>query len=381
VSKVLRIFVPSSSALLTDHLPHGEGLIAWSILSGLAERGHELVVCARRVALRSRPSFEVVETGYASARESLEPLMYARLVGRIHRTRARSARFDVAHWLFPQGRHELLFAPTDGTPFVIGPHSPEWPAGARTPLPGDLVRLAARPLFSREHRRSLDAAGVIFVSVPDAASVFPERYRAKTHVLPFGVDARRFAPTPLPSDRTVLFVGRLDETKGVRDVVESFAQARMVLGDARLVLVGEGPDAAWVESARDRLGLNGSLELRGRVPHDRVAEQLQEATLVCLPSRGEPFGMALVEAMAAGRPVLAADSGGPRYILGRSALAARQLVPEGDADRLSDALVELLGDRFGLDALAAENRRLVEEELDLERTLDVLESTYRELAS
>src|SRR5204862_7357867 len=70
----LRVLVPSASALLTDHRPHGEGLIAWDVFSGLAARGHELVVCAREAALRSSPPFEVVETGRASRWESVEPL-------------------------------------------------------------------------------------------------------------------------------------------------------------------------------------------------------------------------------------------------------------------------------------------------------------------
>jgi glycosyltransferase involved in cell wall biosynthesis len=382
MSTRLRIFVPSSAALLTDHQPHGEGLIAWSVFSGLADRGHEVVVCAREVALRSRPSFELVETGPASRWESLEPLAYARRVDHIYRSRSRAARFDVVHWLFPQGPDEVLFAPRGGVPFVIGPHSLPWPAAARKPSarPGDLVRFATRPLFSAAHRRALDAAAAIFVSVPAAASIFPERHRAKARVLPFGVDVSRFAPTPVPSDMNVVFVGRLDEAKGVRDLVESFARARMVLGEGRLILVGDGPDTHWIEAARERLGLNGSLELRGPLPHSGVAEILQRARVVCFPSRGEPFGMALVEAMAAGRPVLAADSGGPQYILRRSALSAGQLVPAGDVTALADALVDLLPDRTRLEAVAAENRRLVVEEFSLERMLTKLEAEFRALA-
>jgi glycosyltransferase involved in cell wall biosynthesis len=240
--------------------------------------------------------------------------------------------------------------------------------------------LAAGPIFSRAYGRALDEAAAIFVSVPEAVSIFPQRHRAKVQVLPFGVDETQFSPTPVPSDRTVLFVGRLDEAKGVRILVEGFARARAVLGQGRLILVGVGPDAAWVESARDRLALNGSLELRGPVPHSGVAEALNQAAIVCLPATGEPFGMALVEAMAAGRAVLASDSGGPKYILRRSTLSAGQLVPPDDVPALADALVDLLRDRTRLEAIAAENRRLVEEEFTLKRMLDKLEAKYLEFA-
>lgn len=377
----LRVFVPSASALLTDHRPHGEGLIAWDVFSGLAARGHELVVCAREAALRSSPPFEVVETGRASRWESVEPLAYSRRIDRIYRSRSRDNPFDVVHWLFPQGRDEVLFAPRDGVPFVIGPHSLTWPGVTRKPRrPGDVVRLAAGPIFSRAYGRALDEAAVVFASVPGAVSAFPQRHRAKVQVLPFGVDETQFSPAPVPSDPTVLFVGRLDEAKGIRTVVEGFARARTVLGQGRLILVGDGPDAAWVESARDRLALNGSLELRGPVPHSAVAEALRQAAIVCLPATGEPFGMALVEAMAAGRAVLASDSGGPKYILRKSTLSASQLLPPGDVHALADALVDLLRDRTRLEAIAAENRRLVEEEFSLGRMLDRLEAKYLELA-
>jgi len=381
MSRGLRIFVPSASALLTDHRPHGEGLIAWDVFSGLADRGHELVVCAREVALGSRPPFETIETGPASRWESVEPLAYARRIDRIYGSRSREGRFDLVHWLFPQGPEEVLFAPGDRVPYVLGPHSLTWPGVTRKPRrPGDVVRLAAGPIFSRAYGRALDEAATVFVSVPEAVSMFPQRHRVKVQVLPFGVDETQFSPTPVPSDPTVLFVGRLDEAKGVRTLVEGFARARAVLGQGRLILVGGGPDAAWVESARDRLALNGSLELRGPVPHSGVAEALHQATIVCLPATGEPFGMALVEAMAAGRAVLASDTGGPKYILRKSTRRACQLVPPDDVPALADALVDLLRDRTRLEAIAAENRRLFEEEFSLRRMLDKLEAKYLELA-
>jgi glycosyltransferase involved in cell wall biosynthesis len=369
----LRIFVPSAAALLTDHRGHGEGLIAWNLFAGLAARGHELVVCARRVELEQDPPFEVVETGPASRWESIEPLAYSRVVTRVFERRHRRRPFDLAHWLFPQGAAEVLFS-NSAVPLVIGPHSLAWPSSCAPRRPGDLVRHMSAPLFGRLHRRALASAAAILVSVREATATVPEEFRSKVRVLPFGIDTAAFELAPLPSTATVLFVGRLDAEKGVRELVEAFADVTARISEARLVDVGDGPERAWLEARRHASGLNGSLELLGPVPHSRIADVMKEASLLCLPSRGEPFGMVALEAMASGRPVVAFDLGGPRYLIDHG--RGGYLVRPGDRDGLVDSLVQLLGDRRRLEEMGRYNRRKVEAELSWEKVLDALEEVY-----
>jgi glycosyltransferase involved in cell wall biosynthesis len=369
----LRIFVPSAAALLTDRRGHGEGLIAWNLFAGLAARGHELVVCARRVELEQDPPFEVVETGHASHWESIEPLAYSHLVARLFERRHRRRRFDLAHWLFPQGAAEVLF-PNPAVPLVIGPHSLAWPSSFAPRRPGNLVRWISAPLFGRLHRRTLASATTILVSVPEATATVPGAFRSKVRVLPFGIDTTAFESAPLPSTATVLFVGRLDAEKGVRELVEAFADVTARIGKARLVIVGDGPERTWIEERRHASGLNGSLELLGALPHPRIADVLNEASLLCLPSRGEPFGMVALEAMASGRAVVAYDVGGPRYLIDHG--RGGYLVRPDDRDGLADSLVQLLGDRRRLEEMGRYNRRKVEAELSWERVLDALEEIY-----
>lgn len=371
----LRIFVPSAATLLTDHREHGEGLIAWELFSGLAERGYELVVCARSVEARSVPPFEVVEMGRGSRWESIEPLAYSRGVARVFDRAGGWRRFDLVHWLFPQGADEVLFSP-GSTAFVIGPHSPAWAAGPRKLEIGDVVRQAARPLFRFLHERALSAASVILISVPEAELTVPLRFRAKTRLLPFGVDEAAFRLTPLPSTPTILFVGRLAAEKGIRDLVDAFALMRGREKGVRLVLAGDGPEREWVKGRGRDPGLDGSLELVGAVPHRRVSELLNEASLLCLPSRGEPFGMVILEAMASGRPVVAVNGPGPRYLLddGRGGY----LVPPADVPALAEALARVLGDPVRLKDMGRHNRRKIEGELSWRRILDVLEDVYAE---
>jgi glycosyltransferase involved in cell wall biosynthesis len=382
--KRLRIFFPSAAMLLTDHRGHGEGLIAWNMLCGLVERGHEVVACAREVDLRGSAPFDVIETGFASQWESLEPLGYAHRTARLLRKLGGSRRFDVAHWLFPQGQNEVLFRPIDSTPFVAGPFSLEWPRTSKPARPGDAVRTIARPAFALLHRRSLAAASELFVSVPDAKRVVPAEFRSKVRVLPFGVDTRRFRRTALPESPTVLFAGRLDVAKGIRTLVPAVARLRAVLPDVRVRVAGAGPELGWLRTEIHRMGLDRTIELLGPVPHSETTRLLEASSMLLAPARGEPFGMAVLEAMACGRAVIAHDDAGPSYLLdgGSSNGQARfQLVASRDPEALAHALLRVLRDRERLEAIGEANRARVERNFSLHTMLGSLEEAYLRAAA
>lgn len=365
----------SGAALMTDHFPHGEGLIALQLFTELARRGHDVVVCARRTTLTEDPGFTAIETGMASTFPSIEPLAYARKVQRIFASLGGWNRFSATHWLFPQGADELLFRPPGSLPFVVGPHSKPWPSSPSTPWRrGDYVRLAARPWFALAHRSALKRANVLLASTPAATSVFPPRLQGKVEVLPFGVAVERFPPRPLPDEPSILFIGRLERQKGVRALVEAFVLVRREFPEARLVLAGEGSERSWVEEQRQILGLGRSLVLLGAVPHDGVPDLLTKTTILCHPARGEPFGMAVLEAMAAARPVVALDSGGPAFLLDGD--RSGRLVPSGEPHVLGRALLELLRDPARLTALGAYNRSRVRREFSLARVASRLEELY-----
>jgi glycosyltransferase involved in cell wall biosynthesis len=131
--------------------------------------------------------------------------------------------------------------------------------------------------------------------------------------------------------RTVLFVGRDFERKGGPELLEAFAQARVTVPDARLVIAG-------IRLERDPAGVTSLGEVRDR---RQVANLYETATVFCLPSRFEPTGMSIMEAMAYGLPVVGASVGG-------IAEAVRPetgiLVESGEVGQLRDALVRLLAD-------------------------------------
>ena len=248
------------------------GVFVQGVERALAERGHEI----ERAVLDHRSGGKL------------------RYVDLTRRARAAAQRFrpDVvyAHFLVPSGVAARLASPA---PLVVTAHGQDVAnVGA---IAG--VRLATRWVCRR-------AAAVIAVSDylrRELESRVPEA-RGKTEVVDCGVDLERFDVLPAPDGpASFLFVGSLTDRKNVVRLVDAFE----ALDDreATLTLVGDGPLRASLEAR--------GVVLAGRVAHSEVASYIAAARVVCQPSLVEPFGQALLEAMACGRSVVATRVGGP----------------------------------------------------------------------
>ena len=371
----MRIFVASASDHLTDHLPLSEGLIALSLIEGLTARGHEVVACVDRASLRSQPTSTVVELGRTGPLESLTPYTRPHAIDRVLAAHGRGT-FDVVHWLFPQDPQEIRLPRSPGARTVLGPLMGRWPvAGLSRPRrAGDYVRAALGPSLRRRHDRVLADVDVVLIAHPEVISGIPQRLRKKTMLVGFGIDEARFAPTPLPDDPTFLFVGRLIEEKGVRTLLEAFATVSASIANARLLIVGDGPLMPWVRDFCRETPLAGAVEIVGPVPYDAIPEVLSRCSALCMPSVGEPYGMAIVEAMSAGRAAIAVDQAGPAHLLRRG--DGGRLIPPHDVTALARAMTELAQDPDGLRQMGAANRTQVLNELTVSHMVDQFEAVY-----
>ncbi|HVS84792.1 MAG TPA: glycosyltransferase family 4 protein [Gaiellaceae bacterium] len=345
-------------------------------MTELARRGHELVVCARRAELSQDPPFELIVTGPASRFESVEPLAYMRQARRIFARLDRERPFDLAHWIFPSSAELLLFSPPRALPFVVGPQGAPWPPGvwSRPRRAGDVVRGALRPLFARAHARTLAAGSLFLGGTPEAAESFPaERFR----VVPFGVDVVRFPPQPLPASRRILFVGRVEPNKGVRELVEAFPRVRERVPDAALTVAGAGPLVDWARRRAVELDVADAVSVLGHVEQAQLPDLLRDCALLCLPSYADAYGMVLLEAMATQRAVVASDVIGPRFLLDGGRFG--RLVPPGDAAALAAALADLLAQPSELERLGLDGRRRVEERFTVARSADGVEQAYADV--
>jgi phosphatidylinositol alpha-mannosyltransferase len=188
-------------------------------------------------------------------------------------------------------------------------------------------------------------SGRIAVS-PAARRVVVEHLGHDAVLIPNGVDVARFAAHAgaARDGRTVLFLGRIDEPrKGLEVLAGAMPSLHRRVPDARVLVAGPGelddPPPA-------------GMELLGLVPEADKPRLFASADVYCAPNtHGESFGIVLIEAMAAGTPVVASDLEAFRLVLAEG--AAGVLVPVGDSEALAGALAELLLDPARRDALAA----------------------------
>ena len=138
---------------------------------------------------------------------------------------------------------------------------------------------------------------------------------------------------------TILCVARMTPQKNHRLLISAFARLVRTHPTARLHLVGDGPEAGAIRRRIARLGLRDRVEMLG--PRDDVPDLMRDADLLVLPSDFEGLPLVVLEAMAAGLPVVATRIGGVTEALGP---AHPWLVPPGDRRALTAALADALGD-------------------------------------
>jgi glycosyltransferase involved in cell wall biosynthesis len=271
------------------------GVFVRGLEEALAERGH--VVERAVLDRRGRGKLKYVE------------------LARTTRTVSRRFRPDVvyAHFLVPTG---FIGAIAGGAPLVVTAHGRDVRNVGWLPGIGAVTRFVVRRAVaviavSDYLRRELET------KVPEA--------RGKTEVVDSGVDLERFAVAPAPEgDPRFLCIASLIPRKNVLRLADAFAR----VGRGTLTFVGDGPLRAQLEG-------RAGVDLVGRVAYDQIPQHIADASVVCQPSLIEPFGQALLEAMACGRSVVATRIGGPPEFVPPE---AGVLVDPADQDALTVAL-------------------------------------------
>ncbi|MFH1219329.1 MAG: glycosyltransferase [Candidatus Eisenbacteria bacterium] len=197
-----------------------------------------------------------------------------------------------------------------------------------------------------------------------------------------GIDTDRFAPTGAePLQKAVCFLGRISEEKDVLSLVECASLVLASVPAARFLVAGEPftpNDAKYLESVRARirdLRLDHAFEFLGHV--DDVRPVLNRSTVLALPSKNEPLGRVVLEAMALRRPVIAFDIGGPREII--TSEVDGILVPPGDLAGFARAIVRMLTDRELAHRFGEMGRQTVTSRFSSTLTAGHIEEVYREI--
>ena len=338
------------------------------LMEGLARRGHRnLLVCPPRSAAAREADRRGIPVVEVAMRGDADLTAVWRLTGAL-----RDARVDLVH--LHTGRAAWL----GGL------------AGRRAGLPAVVTRRMDRPvrpgwrtrwIYERCSRRTaaiapgivaqLVAGGVPrerIVLIPSA--VDPERVRPR-----LAAAAVRAAQGCGAQETLLLSAAALVRRKGLDVLLDAMAALAMRGLSPRLWVAGDGPERAALAAQSERLGLAARVDWLGQ--RDDVGDLLAAADVFVLPSRAEGLGVAALEAMAAGRPVVASRVGGlaDAVVDGRTGL----LVPPGDAIALGAALERLLHEPELRARLAAAGPGRVAEGFLAEQMVEAYERLYRDV--
>ena len=358
----------------------GSGVVATELAKVLATRGHQVHLVSSDMPFRLNEfhpdlSFHQVHTpAYPLFREPQYVLSLANKLVQV----ARQYSLDIihAHYAIPHATAALLaqqvLASSGFTPRVV------------TTLHGtDITLVGNDPSFSEIVAFSIEQSnGVTAVSNSLAKSTREELgVRRGIMVIPNFLDCdvfrrvevphlrRRFAPDE--QTRVVIHVSNLRPVKRIDAVMEVFARiCRKV--PARLVMVGDGPELGTIYRLGRQLGISHLVDALGA--QEAVIPLLSTADVFLLPSAQESFGLAALEAMACGVPVVASNVGGLPEVIehGRTGF----LHPPGDIDAMAASAVAVLQDPALHGAIAQAAREKVAEAFCVHRVVPLYEECY-----
>jgi phosphatidylinositol alpha-1,6-mannosyltransferase len=324
------------------------------------DRGHDLRVVRLPLTMRA---WGIV---------SLEGLRgYARAIRRLHRQIA-AERIDMVHCgrCLPEGVMALALRLWTGVPYACYVH-------------GEDVGTAH---YSREHHwlaeRVLRHASFLIANSRNTERTLIEEWGLaadRIRLLHPGVDTDRFEPAVRDlsaraalgwGDRpVVLTVGRLQLRKGHDRMIRALTAVREAIPGVLYAIAGDGEERAALEELAGRSGLRDHVQFLGEVDDDRLVQCYQQCDLFVLPNRQvgrdiEGFGMALLEAQACGKPVLAGASGGTAETM--QIPETGLVVPCEGPEDLAATVVELLADHDRRARMGEAAREWVVEHFDWE---------------
>jgi phosphatidylinositol alpha-mannosyltransferase len=339
------------------------------LYENLTLRGHDVRILTSSHGLQRASEGDVIRLGKGfsmPANGSVGTVTVSpRYVGQVRDTLERE-RFDVLHFHEPFVPFLSLVVLREsrsvniGTFHAYGGWSPAYEFGRRF-LGGYARRLHGRIAVSGAARHFIDR-------------FFPGEYK----VIPNGIDVHRYA-SAVPISRwqdgqhNILFVGRMEPRKGLPHLLKAYRILRKTGCQCRLLVVGTGPQEREARRYVLTRKLQG-VEFLGRVSDEDKARLFKTADVYVTPATGgESFGIVLLEAMAAGAPIVCSDIHGYKGVVrrGRDAI----LVPPRSPKALAAGIVRLLSDD-ALRTTMAENGALRAQEFSWPRVTAKVEEYY-----
>jgi glycosyltransferase involved in cell wall biosynthesis len=356
---------------------NGAARFAHQLAAGLVGRDYEVhVLCPSDTGPAGVSTMEGITVHRMAAhRTPCHPTFRVSLPWRTGRAAAElldEVSPDIVHVQahFSVGRALVRAAADRDVPVVATNHFMPENLSAYLRIP-DRLRSSFARLAWRDLARVLRPATVVTAPTPTAVRMLAEQgFAGRAVPVSCGVDLERFGTDDPGDGRTILFVGRLDEEKRVHELLHALA----FLPDLRVELVGDGACRPALTELADRLGIADRVRFLGFVSETELVDAYRRSAAFCMPGVAELQSLATMEAMAAGRPVVAADAVALPHLVapGRNGW----LYPPGDIAALAGRLAALFDTPGALAAMGEESRAMIARH-DLRDSLDTFETLYR----
>ena len=204
------------------------------------------------------------------------------------------------------------------------------------------------------------------------------KFHERVRTLYSGIDLTVFRPQPhLEKEWDIAFMGRLEEMKSVDLFPEMLFLLKSKFPDLKMMMTGEGSLKDRIFSEFVERGVSSMVDYQGVVETDDVPVLINKSRIFLYPSRQEPFGLSIVEAMACGVPVITTDVFGPREIVRNNHDGVA--VPPDDVKALVEAVERLLMDNELRDQLTRNALKSVKERFDIRENAKQLVAIYEEM--
>jgi glycosyltransferase involved in cell wall biosynthesis len=314
----------------------------------------------------------------------------------VARKLVRKMRFDIAHHVtFATARFPSLVGLLK-IPFIFGPVA----GGDYAPVslwrglgPGVRLHESLRRVsnfwirYSPLMNLTFFTARKIFVTSEQTAALLPRYAKARSSVL-LGITANRYTDSlgqrPLRQRGAgapfqVFFAGRLVSLKGMHFGLKAFARLQREVAGAQLTMIGSGPMLRQWRKLADELGIGASVSWRDSMPRTEFLRALTEFDVLLFPSLHDSGGMVVMEAMAAGIPVICLDVGGPGILVDKSCgFAIAPTSPVEVESGLCEALAALARNESLRTTLGQNARSRVITEFGWDRTSAFMQKVYLE---
>ncbi|MBI2137103.1 glycosyltransferase [Candidatus Woesearchaeota archaeon] len=282
-----------------------------------------------------------------------------------------------AHWIVPQGFVAAIAKKLTGVPYIATAH-----AGDVFPLKNRLFRLAAGIALK-------NAACCTANSTATKQAVLKVKNISNIEIIPMGVDLAEFTPKKRSNElrkrtggKIILAAGRMAEKKGFTHLIEAMPAVIKKIPDAKLVLIGEGPEKELLEEKAKELKLEGKTFFEGKATKEGLAKWYASSDVFVLPSiitkegDTEGLGLVLLEAIASGLPVIGSNVGGIPDIIKHEETGL--LVREKQSDEIAQAIIKILTDRKLRSRLTKNATRHVRENYSWETVTERFAKLLRE---